>query len=148
LDAPDIFDGHRRQLGPGARAARRCAPALHRLINRLDPRLVVCVGWQMVERAIAETVAHTDLDAIEAVKHVQFGQCDAVNSADRDGLPDQYRIKPAAAPFAPCDGTEFRAGLSDAFADLVLQLCRKWSFADPGGVGFCDPQDKADVPRT
>src|ERR1700716_1746920 len=47
LDPPDIFNGLRRQIRPGAGIRRGLLPALDGLINRLDPRLRPLAGRQM-----------------------------------------------------------------------------------------------------
>ena len=51
LDAADIFDRGRRQVGPGARAARALAPAFDGLVDRLDRGLGAARGGQMVHRS-------------------------------------------------------------------------------------------------
>ena len=48
LHPADIFDRRRGQIGPAARALRRFAPALDRLVDRLDRRLVRGVGREVV----------------------------------------------------------------------------------------------------
>ena len=91
LDAADVLDRGRRQVGPGAGAPRALGPALHRLVDRLDPGLRTLEAGRWSMALAVEPVADADLDLGEAVEHVELGQRDAVDAVDLDRLADQRR---------------------------------------------------------
>src|SRR5436853_320625 len=82
----NIFHGLRRQICPTSCAARRAVPAFYRLVDRLQPRLLVGVGRQMVEYLAVQAIADTDLDGFERIEDVELGEHDAVDSAGYDRL--------------------------------------------------------------
>ena len=131
------------QVGPAARAARRARPALDFLVDRLDPHLVRGVRRQIVERLAVDPVAGADLHRLEAVEHVELGQRDAGDAADRDGLAHQHRVEPAAAALAAGDGAELVAALAEPLADLIVLLGRERARADAGRVGLDDAEHEA-----
>jgi len=115
--------------------------------HRLDLRLFVRVGRQIIEVAPAQPVARADFDFLETVEHVELGQGNPVDTAGDDGLAHQHRVEPAAAPLAPGDCAEFRAGLADPFADFIVQFRREGPIADPRRVGLGNAEHEADVAR-
>ena len=60
LDPAHVLDRLRGQLGPGARAGGRAAPALHLLVDRLDARLRTLARRKIVERLAVEPIADAD----------------------------------------------------------------------------------------
>ena len=77
------------------------------------------------------SVAGADVHRLEAVEHVEFGQRDAGDAADRDRLAHQHRVEPAAAAPAAGDGAELMAALAEPLADLVVELGREGARARP-----------------
>src|SRR5205085_10036223 len=63
------------------------------------------------------------------------------------GLTHQDRVEPAAPPRPPGDDTEFLAAFSECLADVVYLLGRKRPGADPGSVGFANPEHIIDRAR-
>src|SRR3982075_2244630 len=78
LDPPDIFNGLRRQIRPGAGIRRRLLPPPHCLLDRLAPGLRALAGRQMVDLAAVQPVAGTHLDGIETVQNIELCQRQAV----------------------------------------------------------------------
>src|SRR6266850_1292853 len=138
LDPPDIFDGLRRQIRPGAGIRGRLLPALDGFINRLDPRLRALAGRQMVDLAAVQPVAGTDLDGIETVQNIELCQRQPVDTAGPHGLAHQHRVEPAAAPRAAGIGAEFAAALADPAAGLVVLFGRERALPDPRRIGLAD----------
>ena len=101
--------------------ALRCGflPAVNGLIDRLDPRLRLLAGRQIVDFAAVQLIADADLDLVEAVENVELGERDAVDAAGAHGLAHQHGVEPAAAARAAGDGAEFVAALAERLADLV-----------------------------
>src|SRR3954471_13232539 len=81
LHPPDIFNGLRRQIRPGAGIRGRLLPALDALINRLDPRPRALAGREMVDFATVQPVAGADLNRIETVQDIELCQRQSVDAA-------------------------------------------------------------------
>src|SRR5260221_8715847 len=60
LDAADILDRGRRQIGPAARPARRFRPALENLVDRFERGLRGGAPRQMVQRLPAAAIGGAD----------------------------------------------------------------------------------------
>ena len=118
-------------------------PALDLFVDRLDPRLVGGMRRQIVELLPVDLVAGADLHRLEAVEHVELGQRDAGDAADRDRLAHEHGVEPAAAAAAAGDGAELVAALAEALADLIVLLGREGAGADAGGVGLDDAEHEA-----
>ena len=88
-------------------------------------------------------VAGADLHRLEPVEHVELGQRDAGDAADRGRLAHQHRVEPAAAALAAGDGAELVAALAELLADLIVLLGREGAGADAGGVGLDDAEHEA-----
>src|SRR5690606_20601283 len=116
------------------------APAFHILIDRLAFRLLGGVGGQVVDLAAAQPVTSADLQRLEPVEHVELGQSDAGDSADRAALPDEHRVEPAATALTRGDRAEFVATLAEPLADLVLEFGRERARADARGVSLDDAE--------
>ena len=56
-------------------------------------------------------------------------------------LPDENRIKPAAAPLAPGNGAKLPPAFTQALANVILQLGRKRTGANPRRVGLGNSQN-------
>src|SRR5690606_21627284 len=87
------------------------------------------------------------LDFRKAVEDVELGQRDAVDPADRDGLPHHHRVEPAAAPGPPGHDPALLASLAERAADLVVLLGRERAGSDPGGIGLGDAEHVTDRSR-
>src|SRR4030088_1318825 len=112
----------------------RLLPAFDALVNRLDPGLRALAGRQMIDLLAVQPIADTDLDAVEAVENVEFGQRQAVDATGADVLRYQRRVDPAAAALAPGVDAEFLAAAADQLADLIVEFGGKRPHADAGGV--------------
>src|SRR6266852_9061002 len=62
LDAADILDRGRRQIGPGTRAARRFRPAFEALVDRLERALRSGPWRQMLQELAAAAIGGADLE--------------------------------------------------------------------------------------
>src|SRR5262245_56794359 len=144
LEAAHIFDALRRQLGPRPRAARRFAPALHRLVDRLDAGLRPLRRGQMVELASVEPVAHANLELWQLVENVELGQRYAVDAAHFARLAHEACIEPAATARAPRDRAELDPALADQPSRLVLELGRERPLAHPRRICLGDAENIVD----
>src|SRR3546814_8678692 len=80
---------------------------------------------EIIELFAVQAIADADFHFIEAVEHVQFGECDPGDAGDRRRLPYQHRIEPAAAALSTGDGAEFVAPLAEPGAGGVVKLGRE-----------------------
>ena len=76
-------------------------------------------GREVVDLPPVQTIAHADLDFIQAVQDVELGQGEPVDAGGAHGLAHQHGVEPAAAPPAPRDGAELVAAIADQPADEV-----------------------------
>ena len=104
-------------------------------------------GGKVVERLVAYLVADANLERLDLVEHVEFGERYSVDAGDLDRLAHHHRIEPATAPLTTCNRAELPAALADMLADLVILLGRKGAFADPRGVGLGDAKHIIDGAR-
>src|SRR3546814_10475276 len=87
---------------------------------------------EIIELFAVQAIADADFHFIEAVEHVQFGECDPGDAGDRRRLPYQHRIEPAAAALSTGDGAEFVAPLAEPGAGGVVKLGRERPRSDAG----------------
>jgi len=80
LDAADIFDRLRRQLGPRARPRGRFPPARNGLVDRFDLRLSVLARRKIIDLAAIQPITGADFDFIEAVEDVELGESETVDA--------------------------------------------------------------------
>src|SRR5262249_33264475 len=113
LDGAHVLDGLRRQLGPAARPARRLGPTLEALVDRLEARLCVVPRGQARDALAVEHIADAYLQGVEAVEHVELGECDPVDARRLHRLAQQAGVEPAAPAPAPRHRTELMAALAD-----------------------------------
>src|SRR5690349_13073322 len=88
----------------------------------------------------ADAIAGANPDHLEAVEHVELGERDAGDAADRDRLTDEDRVEPAAAALSTGDRAEFVAALAELLADFIVLLGREWPRSDAGRVGLDDAE--------
>ena len=93
-------------------------------------------------------VGRADVDAIEAVEHVQLRQRERVETVDARAVAHRDGVVPAAAPRTPGDGAVLVAAVAQAVPHLAGQLGRQRSFADARRVGLDHAHHGADRPRT
>ncbi len=106
------------------------------------------MGRQVVVLALADSVAGADLDPLEPVEHVDLGQRDAGDPADRGRLAHEHRVEPAAAAFAPRHRSEFAAACPQPLAGGPLwsiwgEFGREGAAPDPRGVSLDDAEHEA-----
>src|SRR3546814_6967090 len=89
---------------------------------------------EIIELFAVQAIADADFHFIEAVEHVQFGECDPGDAGDRRRLPYQHRIEPAAAALSTGDGAEFVAPLAEPGAGGVVKLGRERPRSDAGRI--------------
>src|SRR6185437_14805044 len=135
FDPPDIFDRLRRQVRPGAGLCGRLLPAFDGLVDRDHPGLCAFAGRQVIDLLAVELVTGADLNAVEAVENVEFGEREPVDAAGPHGLAHQRSIEPAATPLAPGIDAELAAAAPYLVTDLVQELGRKGPLADAGRIG-------------
>src|SRR5262249_33442023 len=70
-------------------------PAPDGLVNRLDARLDVLAGGQIVDLTAIQPIGDTDFDLFKAVQDVEFGERQALNAAGAHGLAHQNGVEPA-----------------------------------------------------
>ena len=70
LDAANVFDGRGREIGPAAGAAGAVGPPLETFVDRLDRGLRAAGRWQMVEFLVAQAIAHTHLERLDAIEDI------------------------------------------------------------------------------
>ena len=128
-----------RRLGqilvpPHASGRRR--PARHRFVHRLARASCATSDGNSVSVRLPQRVRRADLDALEAVEHVELGQRQRVEAVDADAVAHGDRVVPAAAPRPAGD----RAVLVAAVAQPVAHLAgRARSAAAPRRRGSCTP---------
>src|SRR5690606_23255389 len=84
----------------------------------------------------AVLVGDADLQRVHAVEHVQLGDAQAGDAVDGDGALERDDVHPAAAARATGGGATFLAAVTQALADVVVQLGRERAAADAGGIGL------------
>ena len=99
---------------------------------------------EIIERLTAQGVTGADLHLVEPVEHVDLGQGDAGDPADRRRLAHQHRIEPAAAALAARDGAELMAAHAQPLAGFIVEFGRERTRSDARGVRLGDPQHEAD----
>ena len=128
-------------------AGRRRRPARHRFVDRLAAASCPTSDGNSVSVRAAAAVRRADVDALEAVEHVELGQRQAVEAVDARGVADRDRVEPAAAARAPGDRAVLAAALAQPVAHLAGELGRKRSFADARRVRLDHAEHAADGVR-
>src|SRR5690606_22927835 len=95
-----------RQLAVLGDAGGYLGPARQFFEYRLGIGDGVGAIWQHIEELATITLAHPDLDGLQAVEYVELGDAQTVNTVDHDGSLHGGAIKPAATTRAPGNGTE------------------------------------------
>ena len=147
LDLAHVLHGLRRQLGPAPGPARRLRPALVRLVDRLDARLLLLPCRQAVEALAVELVADADLDLLKPVEHVELREGYPVDTRHLADLAHEHGIEPAAAPFSPGHRAELVAARADQLADVVDKLRRKRPRPDPRRIRLGNAEHISDGAR-
>src|SRR5690606_31586254 len=148
LDPRDIGAGVGGQLLQSLDPEGGLAPAGHFLVHRLQTDIAVGVAGGFQYGAVSVAVAHTDLDHIQAVEHVQLGQAQATDAVDLNCAAQDYGIEPAATAGATGSRTELVATLGQTLTDVIEQLSGERTRTYPGGVGLGDAQHVIQVQGT
>src|SRR5262249_35992323 len=97
---------------------------------------------------VVKSVTDTNFYLTKSIKNTRFRQSHPVTPAGAESLPPQHRVDPAAAAWAPGDGSEFAAALTDGPSNLIVLLGWKRTRPDPGRVGFADSKHVTHRGRT
>ena len=122
------------------------APSLDGFVDRLDSRLGVLAGRQIIDLAPIQSISDADLDLIETVQDVELGQRQALDAARSHRLAHQNRVEPAAASRPAGHDAEFLATLAERSADLVDLLGGKRTGAYASGIGLANSEHISDRP--
>src|SRR5690606_35134653 len=148
LDMADIFDRLRRQIVPASRTPCRVFPAFQRLIDRLDPRLRALACRQIINLLAVQPIAGADLDLVQPVENIEFGERNTVNAVGGHRLAHEHRIEPAAAALATGYGAEFAPLSAEELADFVILLRRERPLAYTSRIGLGYAEHITDRART
>ena len=95
-----------------------------------------------------ELVGDAQPDGLDTGQDIELVQRDRADAVHGDGVPKRNGVEPADPSRAAGDRPEFVAARGDPGTDLVVELGRIRSGADPGRVGLDDADDLVDLERT
>src|SRR5690242_7660873 len=113
--------------------------------RRVEDRLVVGEGVE--DGAFLGAVANRDPQRAEAAEDVELGDRQRVHAVEADRVAQRHQVHPAAAPPPSRRRPELVAALQHLLADLVFELGREGTGADPRRIGLGDSPDLVDVLR-
>ena len=125
--------------------AEHGAPAVERLVDRLDPGQEVRAVGVVGERATVEPVARAHLDVVEAVEDVELGEGELGEAVQPGGVAEHHAVEPSGPPPPPGDRAELASDVDEPVAVGVGQLGGERPGTDAGRVGLGDPDDAVDV---
>lgn len=96
-------------------------------------------------RAVGQDVRNADLDLVEIVEDVEFGQVQGRVVVDCLGVTGEDEIEPTAAAAPAGSDAEFLACDLQLLADFVELFRGEGAGADTGGVRFDDADDGGDA---
>jgi hypothetical protein len=119
LDKLHIFPRLDRKIIPVARPIHALFPSRKRLILNLDAGQDPPVRRETLQFLSLVGVADGDLDLVEVVEDIEFGQVQRRVAVDLVGVLDDDEIEPAAAAAAAGGYAEFAADFLEFCAVLV-----------------------------
>src|SRR5262245_10292942 len=119
-------------------------PPRHRLVDRLASGELSDIRRKLGERASAAGVRRADVDALEAVEHVELRQRQAVEAVDARGVADGDRVVPAASARAAGDCAIFAPALPQPVAHFAGELGGERYIHNARGIRHDDAQISAE----
>ncbi len=101
----------------------------------------------MLHGAAVVAIAGADLDFVQFVEHVQFGNGEIGEAVEHGGHAQHHNVEPAAASRSAGGGTVFASQLADIIAERLIEFRREGSHAYTGGVGLGNAQRPGDFGR-
>lgn len=95
--------------------------------------------------AIGQDVRNADLDLVEVIEDVEFGQVQRGVVVDGLGVAAENKVEPATAAATSGGHAEFAAGTLQLVAVLIELFGGEGAGADAGGVGLDDADDVGDA---
>ena len=100
----------------------------------------------MLDPFSIQFVGDADLDLVELVEDVEFGDRKTIQAVHLNGIPADHTIKPAAASSPSGGGSEFSPPFGQLIVEAAAELCGEWSLSHAGGVGLGHTDDVWSLP--
>ena len=147
LDGGDVAPGVLGQVGQRPDIVDRLVPAWEVLVNRGGPGERGAARWPGFDPLPVKVIGDAHANGFDAREDVQLVEGDRADAVHGDGIAQRHDVQPADPPRSPGDRPELVAARGDPGADLVVELRRIGSGADPGRVRLNDPDHLVHLER-